>query len=346
MNEQQSALAASTALAAELHAVIIDESTRGFRHIVSKLRRIVRSRLLIYLALLYVVFCWALNTVLVKQVVELIDPLAFTFMRFLIMTPLAFGLVYASGERLHVERRDWPMLLLCGACGYGAYQYFWIIGLAHTTAFASALLGAFAPVFTLSIVALAGLERVRSGRWLGTVIALAGIAIYEGVFAGAARFQLGDTLTLMGALVFAGYNVVSARLLKRYSPLTLLAITMAIGAVMIAPGGIVALSHTHVDRLGWYVWSRFIFATLFPILLTYPVWSWGIARIGAGRVSLFSFLTPVLAGALSIPILHTKFTPYQVLGAIVCLGGMALANILGRVSFTDWWAQRTLPFER
>ncbi|MHB8148144.1 MAG: DMT family transporter [Vulcanimicrobiaceae bacterium] len=305
-----------------------------------------RSRLPIYLGLFYVVFCWALNAVLVKQVLSQIDPLAFTFMRFMIMTPLAFVLVYASGERIHIERRDWPMLLLCGACGYGAYQYFWIIGLAHTTAFASALLGAFAPIFTLAIVALIGKERVRSGRWLGTAVALAGIGIYEGIFAGQARFQLGDTLSLMGALVFAGYNVVSAQLLGRYTPLSLLAITMAIGAVIIAPGGIAALTHTHVERLGWYVWSRFIFATIFPILLTYPVWSWGIARLGAGRVSLFSFLTPVLAGALSVPILHTAFTTYQVLGAVVCLAGMTLANVLGRVSLTEWWAQRTLPFER
>lgn len=305
-----------------------------------------RSRLPIYASLFYVVFCWALNTVLVKQVVTEIDPLAFTFMRFLMMVPLAFALVRFSGERIAVNRRDIPFLILCGACGYGAYQYFWIIGLAHTTAFASALLSAMSPIFTLAIVAVAGHEQVRSGRWFGVAIAFVGIAIYEGLLAGHAAFRIGDVLTLIGALTFAGYNVVTARLLDRYTPLSLLAVTMAIGAVMIAPGGIPALAHTNLAVLPWGVWWRLGFATLFPILLTYPVWSWGITRLGAGRVSIFSFLTPVLAGVLSIPILHTQFALYQVIGAAVCLSGMVLSNVLGRVSLTALWAQRTLPLER
>jgi drug/metabolite transporter (DMT)-like permease len=306
----------------------------------------VRSRLLIYTGLLYVIVCWALNTVFVKQVVVAIDPLAFTFMRFLAMTPLAFCLVRVAGNRVHVARNDMPALLLCGACGYGIYQYFWIIGLSHTTAFASSLLAAMSPIFTLAIVAAMGHERVRSGRWLGSAIALAGIAIFEGALSGAAAFRLGDVLTLGAALLFAGYNVVSARLLDRYTPLELLAITMAIGTVMIAPGGVPALLHTHVAQLGWDVWWRLIYATIFPILLTYPVWSYGIGQLGAGRVSIFAFLVPVATGVLSVPILHAKFQGYELLGAAVCLAGMILSSALGRVSLTALWTQRTLPFER
>jgi drug/metabolite transporter (DMT)-like permease len=306
----------------------------------------VPRRLLVYVALLYVVSTWALNTVFVKQVVTEIDPLAFTFLRFLVMTPLAFLLVRLSGNRVRIHREDLGMLLLCGACGYGAYQYFWIIGLAHTTAFASSLLSAMAPIFTLAIVAFSKHEHVRGGRWLGAAIALFGIAIYEGALAGKAEFRLGDVLTLMGALTFAGYNVVSAKLLTRHSPLSLLAITMSIGTLMILPGGALALTHTNLAHIGWDVWSRFIFAVLFPVLLTYPVWSWGITRLGAGLVSIFSFLTPILTGVLSVPLLHTRFERYQLLGAAVCLIGMLLCNLLGRVSFTALWAQRTLPLER
>jgi drug/metabolite transporter (DMT)-like permease len=89
----------------------------------------VPRRLLLYLSLLYVVFAWALNTVLAKQAVAKIDPLAFTFLRFLAMTPLAFVLARIARNRIHVERRDIAALIACGACGYGIYQYFWIVGL-------------------------------------------------------------------------------------------------------------------------------------------------------------------------------------------------------------------------
>ena len=190
-------------------------------------------RLLIYGALLYVVLAWAINMIVAKQAIEQMNPLAFTFVRFLIMTPLAFILVWVTGGRIHIERRDIPAFLLCGACGFGLYQYFWILGLAHTTPFATALLGATSPIFTLAIVALAGHEHVRPGRWLGVGIALFGVAIFEGAFSGNAAMRIGDLLVLASAAVFAGYNVVGSRLMARYQPLELLAIGLTIGAIML-----------------------------------------------------------------------------------------------------------------
>ncbi|HEY5256757.1 MAG TPA: DMT family transporter [Candidatus Baltobacteraceae bacterium] len=304
------------------------------------------SRPLVFLALLYVVTCWGLNTDLVKIAIASLDPLAFISLRFLVMPPLALLLVWLAGERLHVERRDLPLLVLCAACGYGLYQYCWVVGLANTTAFASALLGSLAPMFTLAIVAIAGHEIVRGGRWVGAAIALIGVAIFEGAFSGFVTFRLGDALALLGAVIFAVYNVVSARLLDRYSPLALLAITMCIGAVMIVPSGIPAILHTNFARVPWHVWAIFSYSVLFPIMLTYPVWSWGMTRIGAARVSLFSYLVPVIAGALSIPLLGAHIFGHELVGAAVCIIGMIVASILGRFSLAEWWSSRTLGVER
>ncbi len=296
------------------------------------LRAIVSRRLLIYGALLYVVLAWALNMIVAKQAIEQMNPLAFTFVRFLVMTPLSFLLVWVSGGRMHIERRDIPALLVCGACGFGFYQYLWVTGLAHTTPFASALLGATSPIFTLAIVAFAGHEHVRPGRWFGVAIALLGVAIFEGAFSGNAVVHIGDMLILASAAVFAGYNVVGSRLMARYKPLELLAIGLTIGTIMLVPGGAPALLHTNLAALGWDVWWRVIYATLFPILLTYPVWIWGINKLGAGKGSIIQFLTPVFTGILSVPILHAAFLPYELVGAIVCLGGMLFAFALGRSS--------------
>jgi drug/metabolite transporter (DMT)-like permease len=299
------------------------------------LRSIVPRRLLIYGALFYVILAWSINTIVAKQAFAQIDPLAFTFLRFLVMTPLAIAMVYLSGGRIHVERRDIGTLVLCSACGFGLYQYLWILGLAHTTPFATALLSALTPIFTLAIVAIAGHERVRPGRWLGAAVALFGVAIFEGAFTGAARVRIGDLLVLSAAFVFAGYNVLGARLLSRYKPLELLAINMSMGAVMLIPGGAPALVHTNLAALSWDTWWRIIYATLFPILLTYPVWTWGISKLGAGKGSIMQFFLPVLTGALSVPILHATFPRYEVLGAAVCLGGMIFAMALGRATPAD-----------
>jgi drug/metabolite transporter (DMT)-like permease len=333
-------------LEAETYAAVVQKSKPGVLHSASKLRHIVPPRLLVYLGLIYVVACWGLNVVLVKSAIAHLDPLAFTALRFLAMTPLAFVLVYASGERIRIQRRDILPLVLCAAFGYGAYQYVWIIGLANTSAFASSLLGATAPIFTLAFVAIAGHEKIRSGRWIGAGLALLGIAIFEGAFAGHATFRIGDALTVVSSILFAAYNVSTSRLLDRYSPIVLVAITMTIGMLMILPVGIPRLLHSDITHFGWEVWGPFAFAVVFPIVLTWPVWNYGIGQIGAARAGLFGFLVPIVAGFASIPILGTSFQPHQLVGAAVCIAGMMIASALGKFSVTAIWAERSLPLER
>ena len=306
------------------------------------LRLIVPRRLLIYGALFYVILAWSLNTVIAKQAFAQINPLAFTFLRFLVMTPLAFVMVYASGGRIHIERRDVPTLILCSLCGFGIYQYLWVLGLANTTPFATALLSALTPIFTLAIVAIAGHEHVRPGRWAGAAVALFGVAIFEGAFSGVPSARIGDLLVLGASIVFAGYNVLGARLLQRYAPLELLAITMSIGLITLVPGGLPALMHTDLHALRPDTWWRIGYATLFPILLTYPVWTWGISKLGAGKGSILQFFLPVLTGVLSVPILHATFPAHEIVGAAVCLGGMLFAIAFGRAIPIDPETQEAL----
>lgn len=303
-------------------------------------------RSLIYLSLIYVVAAWALNTVLVKYAVGSFNPLAFTGLRFLAMTPLSFLLARLMGARVRIEKRDIPLLIACGACGYGAYQYLWVIGLAHTTPFASALLATLAPMMTLAIVAFRGSERVRSGRWLGAAIALFGVAVFEGVFAGHITFAIGDGLTLASAAVFAVFNVLTARLLDRYTPVALVAIAMTVGTIMILPGAIPSLIAQDWSAVSAADWGVLAYAVVFPIVLTFPVWSYGISQLGAGRTSLFQFGVPVLTGLLSVALLHSTIEPHQILGAAVCIGGMAISQLLGGYSLTALWAQRTQGVER
>jgi drug/metabolite transporter (DMT)-like permease len=301
---------------------------------------------LAYIGLVYVAFVWGLNTVAVKHAIGDVNPLAFTALRFILMAPLTIALALASGESLRFARKDLPMLIACGACGYGLYQYVWVLGLYNTTAFASSLLITLTPIITLAIVAVLGHERVRSIRWFGAALALFGVAIFEGAFSGAFAVRLGDSLTLISAAIFAIYTIVSARLLNRYSPLSLLAITMTIGACMIVPGMLPALLRADLRHLSALDWAIYAYSVVFPIVLTYPVWSYGITRIGAARTSLFQFLVPIIAGILSVPLLHATIAPYQIAGALVCIGGMTIAQVLGRFSLTTWWLQRTSPIER
>jgi len=302
-------------------------------------------RPLLYPGLMFVAFCWAMNVVLVKYAFNAIDPLAFTGLRFLAMTPLAFLLAYAMRQEVRFKMRDLPLLIACGACGYGLYQYFWVFGLANTSAFASSLLASLSPVLTLAIVAFSGQERVHAGRWFGAAVALFGVVVFEGAVGGHLTFRAGDALTFGAAMIFAVFNVLSAKLLDRYTPLGLVAITMTIGTLIILPGALPRMLHQNYAALPAADWWVFAYSVIFPIVLTFPIWSWGISILGAGRASLFQFTVPVLAGLLSIAILHSRIELHQIIGTAVCIGGMAISQLLGKLSLTAIWAERTISLK-
>ena len=302
-------------------------------------------RPLLYPGLMFVAFCWGMNVVLVKYAFSAIDPLAFTGLRFLAMTPLAFLLAYAMRQEVRFKMRDLPLLIACGACGYGLYQYLWVFGLANTSAFASSLLASLSPVLTLAIVAFSGQERVHAGRWFGAAVALFGVAVFEGAVGGHLTFRAGDALTFGAAMIFAVFNVLSAKLLDRYTPLGLVAITMTIGTLIILPGALPRMLHQNYAALPAADWWVFAYSVIFPIVLTFPIWSWGISILGAGRASLFQFTVPVLAGLLSIAILHSRIELHQIIGTAVCIGGMAISQLLGKLSLTAIWAERTVSLK-
>ena len=71
--------------------------------------------------------------------------------------------------------RDWPLLIVSGLCGYGIYQLFYMVGLAHTRIFDSSLLIATVPVWTAIVLVALRLDRVSWLQWIGIVMSLAGV---------------------------------------------------------------------------------------------------------------------------------------------------------------------------
>ena len=86
-----------------------------------------------------VVSLWASTFLVTKAAFAEVSPLAFVFVRFALMTALAFGvLALRSRGRLPVlHRADLPRLLASGLTGYTLYQLGFVLGLDRTSPFSS-----------------------------------------------------------------------------------------------------------------------------------------------------------------------------------------------------------------
>ncbi len=187
------------------------------------------------LAQLFVVCSWASTFILTKDVFNHVAPLAYGFVRFVVVLVVALGVLAFRGRGAdpaswwQVDRADIPRFALAGLSGYAIYQVAFAVGLDNTSPFSSSLLIATVPLFSLLIVTARG-ERSPLLVWSGAGIALAGVALFlSDQDAGGTLF--GNGLSVVAAVTFAFYGVIGRPLARRYRPETVAMWTTVCGAV-------------------------------------------------------------------------------------------------------------------
>lgn len=303
------------------------------------------------LGLLFVVLVWGLSPTLFKVVLQEMDPLAFVFLRFLILSAFSAVVLAIRGMRggraWHIERTDILLLIVSGLSGYGIYQLFYMVGLAHTSVFASALLLSTVPLWSVVIIAVLRIERVHAAQWGGILLSLIGVAgfllaaqshtseLAQDQHLTTADLILGNVLSLGAAALFALYGVTNKRLAARYSPPELMCYTLLVGTLALAPFGVPALEHQHWAAVTWRTWLILPYSVIFPIYVTYSIWNWAIGKRGVGYVTLYTYAVPVMGGIFAWLLLGEVLTPPQIVAGMVVIGGMLAAR---------WGASRTAEY--
>jgi drug/metabolite transporter (DMT)-like permease len=272
-----------------------------------------------------VVGLWASTFIVTKHAFAEMTPLAFTAVRFALMTLLAFAVLAVRGRSWRIQRRDLPRFALAGLMGYTLYQLGFVLGLERTSPFASSLLIATVPLFTLVFLAVRG-ERPPARAWAGLAVALAGVALFlaDQLSHGAPGSLIGDVLSVGAAVAFALYGVVNRPLVRDYPPETYTAYTLLAGSVpllVIAAPAALVQDWGAVSSLGWI---EVVYMVVLPVYVAYMLWNWAIARRGAAAATSFSLLVPIASGALSAWLFGEGFSALKIVGATLALAGLAI----------------------
>ena len=283
------------------------------------------------LAQLLVVGLWASTFIVTKHAFVELAPLAFTFVRFALMTALAFAVLFARSRIWRIDRRDLPRFALAGLAGYTFYQLGFVLGLERTSPFTSSLLIAMVPLFTLVILAARG-ERPPARGWVGLAVALTGVVIFlaNQWGRGAAGSSVGAALSIGAAVMFARYGVVNRPLVSDYPPETYTAYTLLAGSIpllLVATPSALAQDWGAVSTLGWL---EIGYMVVFPVYVAYMLWNWAIARRGVAAATSFSLLVPVASGSLSAWLFGEQFGVGKLLGAALVLAGLAIIRTRNR----------------
>jgi drug/metabolite transporter (DMT)-like permease len=292
--------------------------------------------------LAFVVLVWGFSPTLFKLVLAELQPLTFVFLRFVLLSLLSIGvLAWRSrhGRRAwSIGRADIALLIVSGLSGYGIYQLFYMVGLSHTTVFASALAASTVPLWSALLLASLRVEHIHPAQWVGILVSFGGVALFLltarnhqseaalGHTLAPAEVLLGNVLSFGGAALFALYGVTNKKLATRYSAPELMCYTLIIGTLALAPFGIPAILSQNWSRVTWHTWAILPYSVIFPIYLTYSIWNWAIGVRGVGYVTLYSYAVPVLGGIVGFLILGETLAPAQVAAGAVVIGGMLVAR--------------------
>jgi len=280
-------------------------------------------------------FLWGVNFAFVKYLLEVLGVGAFLFIRFLAMPLLAFALLaFVFRNRIGLtwpKREDLPRFVACGLVGHALHVGIVFYGISLSTAFSSALVLTSGPLFTLLLLVVLGAEPLRPSQLWGTLMALAGIAVFlSDKFArGVAHAGVGDLVLLVASAFFSLYTVLARPLVERYGPLIVLAYTLLFGAppmLLISTPSIVAAD---LARLTPIVWFGLFWAIVLSSVGGWLVWAWVNHVRGIARSAPLMYLPPPIAGIVAWLTLGEQFTWAKIAGAAVTLAGIAWAQFGG-----------------
>ena len=139
----------------------------------------------------------------------------------------------ARSRLLKLTRKDWIELAFLGSIGTFLYQFCFVSAVKRTSVGNGSLIIGISPIVIAMMSAVVGHERIRPMRWLGIAVAMCGLylVVGRGVDLTGQTWR-GDALMMAGVLCWATYSVASQGILKRESPLIVIALTFSIGATL------------------------------------------------------------------------------------------------------------------
>lgn len=282
------------------------------------------------LSLLFIALCWAANYSVIQFILQSFPVKVFVTMRFAVIALAGWAALAALHKPWQWRREDFPRLILIGIIGGGAYQYLFVLGLSQTTSFSSALLNTTAPLLSLLILAIFGIEKIHSRQWAGYAVAFAGVALFliESSKGSGTNFK-GDLISLGGALCWAVYGILAKPLSHKYPAVTVGTWTYSFCFLAIACYGAGPTLRYDFTPTRPLVWVAVILSGVVCVTVGWMIWVHGIRLLGVSGTVKYAFAVPISAGFIAWIFQDEKFPAAKIAGALGVLAGILIARVPG-----------------
>jgi drug/metabolite transporter (DMT)-like permease len=285
-----------------------------------------RPNLLLSLTALF----WGGNIVVSRAFAVELPPVTLSLIRWCGAACLALALAWRHlPHDWPAIRAEWPVLLLLGVTGIGAYNTMAYTGIRNTEALNALLMQSSGPVLTMLWAFLLFRDRPSPAQVFGIVLSSAGVITIatHGEWQRLATLALnpGDAWVVAAMAVYGFYAACLPKrpkihwtsflavslMIGAFCQLPLLPLERALGlAAIYTPGSVAALAYI----------------TVFPAFLAYICFNRGVELVGPNRAAPFFHLIPVFGTALAVVFLGERLQPFHMIGYALVIGGVLLAT--------------------
>jgi O-acetylserine/cysteine efflux transporter len=276
--------------------------------------------------ILFVIFIWGFNFVIIKFGLLHIPPIFLVFLRFFLTSlPAVFF--------IKKPKVPWKMLASYGIVMFALQFSMLFVAMHHgITPSLAAILLQLQVFFTLGLASYVFKEKLYKSQILGALIAFCGVAFIAK--------NLGAEITLSGFLLVVGAASCSApgnAICKKMGKANMLGVVVwsslfawpLVLCFSLYYEGIDAIVHG-LKCLNWQSAGAALYVTYLSTLFGYFVWNDLIAKYSLGKIAPFTLLSPLIGTVASTLILHEPLHLWKIIaGSLILLG--LLLNIFGTI---------------
>ena len=285
-----------------------------------------------YAGLTLTIFFWAINTVIAKAVVMEIKPMALSFYRWVLafIFILPFAIPHLKKDIILI-RQNLGILFILSIPSVTAYNSLVYFGAQYTSATNISLVVATMPVMTILFSWVMNREKPFALQAFGIMISIIGVLIIisQGSWQvlSTLSFNPGDLLIVLSIAAWSFYSVLLKKNEINISSISLLTILIFFGTLCILPFYVWEFSVFQGFELKITTVIIFLYLGIFPSIVSYLCWNFGVKTAGASIASVFMYLLPVFTSIIAYLFLNENLFIYHFAGGLLILFGLIMSSL-------------------
>ena len=293
-----------------------------------------------HLALILVNLIYGLNYIIAKNVMQNDIPAScFVFLRVFFACILFFCLKFFVVRKEKIEKKDYPLFILCGLFGIAVNQLFFFNGLHLTTEVNSSIIMITNPILVVLIAILIRQEKFSTIKTIGIIIGFIGAVsfiisdpskIHENNIlqeSFSKNITKGNIMIFINSFSYAIYLILVKRLMKKYNFITVIFYVFLFGLFFVIPFGLKETLSLDLSVLNKNILLGISYVIVFTTFFAYLFNIFALTHLKSSVVSNYIYLQPIFATFFSFLFIKDFYiNPISIIPVIFIFSGVYMVS--------------------